>query len=116
MSEVAYQGARKRIVWASDTSSRKHGKEYFDELPRQDKAKLQVLFERMADQGEVRNTQKFRVEKDGFYCFKSFQRRLMCFFDGDDIVITQGFTKKRDKLDSKELDRAARIKDNYKRP
>jgi hypothetical protein len=40
----------------------------------------------------------------------------MCFFDGDDIVITHGFTKKRDKLDKKELDRATRIKDNYRTP
>ncbi len=93
-----------------------HGKEYFDALPGSDRAKVQSLLERMATHGEIRNKELFRHEKNGFYCFKRFQRRLMCFFDGSDVVITHGFTKKRDRLAPKELDRARRIKDSYQKP
>jgi mRNA-degrading endonuclease RelE of RelBE toxin-antitoxin system len=92
------------------------GKEYFEDLSDADRAKMQTLLERMATHGEIRNKEKFRHEGDGFYCFKSFKRRLMCFFDRNDIVITHGFTKKRDRLDPRELDRARRIKNTYTRP
>lgn len=93
-----------------------HGKEYFDDLPPADRAKVQSLLERMAMYGEIRNKEQFRHEVDGFYCFKRFQRRLMCFFDGSDVVVTHGFTKKKDRLDKKQLDRANRIKTVYRRP
>jgi len=93
-----------------------HGKEYFEDLPPADRAKVESLLERMAVHGEIRNKELFRHEKSGFYCFKRFKRRLMCFFDERDVVITHGFTKKRDRLNPKELDRAQRIKDTYRRP
>lgn len=90
------------------------GKDYFDDLTTADQAKIWALIERMGDTGEIRNVEKFRHEGDGLYCFKSFKRRLMCFLDGNDVVITHGFTKKRDRLDKRELDRAKRIREHHR--
>jgi hypothetical protein len=100
-------------VWASDASGRMRGKEYFEELQDRDRAKIQALFERMGDHGEIRNTEKFRFEEDGLCCFKSFSRRLMCFFDGRNVVVTHGFTKKKDRLSRKELDIGQTIRTTY---
>jgi hypothetical protein len=114
VKEIAYRGTRKTIVWARDESGRLHGKEYFDRLPQADRAKMEALLHRMGDHGEIRNTEQFRHEENKLYCFKRFKRRLMCFFDGSDVVITHGFDKKRDKLDRKQLARGDRIRSNYR--
>jgi phage-related protein len=38
---------------------------------------------------------------------------LMCFFHGRNVVITHGFTKKKDRLPRKELERGQRIRETF---
>lgn len=40
-------------------------------------------------------------------------RLVSCFFDGADVVMTHGFTKKTDKVAAKELARGRRIRTEY---
>jgi phage-related protein len=114
MSNIHYVGSSKRIVWAVEGSKKMRGKEFFETLTVQDRAKAQALFERMGDHGEIRNTEKFRHEEEGIYCFKSFQVRFPCFFDGSDVVVTHGLRKKADKMPRTELDRAKRIRKEHR--
>jgi mRNA-degrading endonuclease RelE of RelBE toxin-antitoxin system len=113
VTELFYRGSKRTIVWARDASGRLHGREYFEGLPPNDQAKVEALLRRMGDHGEIRNKEKFKHEEGGFYCFKSFKRRLMCFFDRNLVVITHGFDKKRDRLDRKQLERGQRISQVY---
>jgi phage-related protein len=112
MEHIAYEGERKRIVWARD-GRRLRGKEYVASLRIEDRARVEVLLERMGDHGQIRDTEKFTHEGDGIFCFKRYQQRLPCFFDGRDVVVTHGFTKKQDAFPRTELDRAKRIRQEY---
>lgn len=89
------------------------GKEYFDALPKARKAKLTSIFERVADFPQYRNQEKFRHEREGIFSFKSFQDRLLCFFDGSLICISHGLKKKQDKLPPGEIVKAQTIRAHY---
>jgi hypothetical protein len=55
--------------------------EFLAEFVRDERQKIDVLFERMGQFGEIQNRQKFKkLERtDGLFAFKSFQIRLPCF-------------------------------------
>lgn len=114
-AEVAYVGRTKRVLWARAGNGRLPAKEFFDQLGPKDRARFQVLFERMGDHGEIRNREKFVHEADQIYAFKIFKQRLACFFDTSDVVMTHGYEKKRDRVPPAELDRARRIRDEYRK-
>ena len=106
------KGKAKRIVWCSD-GKRLRGKTFYEALDGPDRAKVKALFLRMANNGEISNTEHFKSEGEGIFCFKRYQIRFPCFFDGPDVVITQGFTKKSQKIPPDELVRAKRIRKQY---
>ena len=107
---IAYQGRMFTIAYAVDRSGRSPAQEFFDELSVQDQAKLMRLFALLADQGKITNPEKFGDLGEGFREFKSFQIRMPCrFLAGGIVVITHGFTKKKDKAPKSEIDRAKRI-------
>lgn len=113
MQHLAYEGAQRTILWARDASGHFRGEEYFEKLKMADQAKVEALFQRMGDFGLIRNPEKFRPEGEGIYAFKSFRVRLLCFFDGRDVVITNGYDKKADKVRRQEIEKARRIRDVY---
>jgi phage-related protein len=86
------------------------GKDFFDELPPRDQAKLMNLFSRLAEHGKITNPEKFGDLKEGFREFKSHQIRMRCrFTPGRLVVVTHGFVKKKDKAPKEEIARAKRI-------
>jgi hypothetical protein len=90
--------------------------EFFDGLDGSYQAKLDVLFERLGDQGRISNTEKFkRVEgSDHIWAFKSFQVRLLCCFVPNRIVLLlYGLIKKRDKYKPTEITRAEQYRTWY---
>lgn len=109
---VACRGERKTIIWA-EVSGASPAREYFEELTPADKVKILALFERMAEHGQIRNEQKFRKEEGSIWAFKSFQHRLYCFFDGTDVVVTNGVRKKSNRASREDLQRANRIRSEY---
>lgn len=111
--DVVYRGREKRVVWTADDSGRMHGKDYYENLGYKERAKFVARFERLGNEGEIRNEEQFRHEDAGIYAIKIPRHRLLCFFDLRDVVITHGFKKQKDKLPRKELTKAQRIRSSY---
>ena len=89
--------------------------DFIDGLVETEQKKVVRLIKEFGDRGEIRNTQKFRLEQKPIYAFKSYQVRIPCFYLPDSpkrtIVLTHGFMKKTEKLPLKELARAIQIHD-----
>jgi hypothetical protein len=108
-------GERCSLWWAAGSSNRSRAQEYFDNLKLAEKAKFDVLFERMGRDGEIKNPEHFRKESDNIYCFKRGQHRLACFRQGKDLMLVHGFRKKsdKDKRLKREIEIAERIRTEY---
>ena len=63
----------------------------------------------MAEHGTVRNPEQFKPVQGKIFEFKKHQIRVFCFREGDRWLLTNGYKKKKTKLDQGEIDRAERI-------
>ena len=76
-----------------------------------------ILFSKIksiADNGPLKNEEKFRHEGDGIYTIKQNQIRVYCFFDQDKMfILTHGFIKKSQKADPKQKAKAIKIREEY---
>ena len=62
----------------------------------------------------IYDIEKFRNEGDGIYAFKSHPDRYLAFFTAEkEIIVTNGFKKKTDKLPKNEKDLALRFRKDY---
>lgn len=113
--EILKIGSTKRLVWGADTSGRLRARDHFNSLKPQDQASFRALFDRMADTGQIQNTQKFRQEASNLFVFKIHKQRLACFMDGKTVVLISGFTKKSDKgrRVAREIRTAVTLRDDY---
>lgn len=89
-------------------------REFFLDLPEKDAGKLDALFRRLAEFGQIKNVEKFKKLDDrqgrAIWEFKIFQIRFLGgFVPGGQFVIAYGVRKKKDKHKDKDLDRAAQI-------
>lgn len=78
--------------------------------------KLAAFVKLMGDQGILYDEQKFRIvdKKEKIYEFKPAGYRFFNFFHtGRKIIITNGYAKKSQKVDKKELKRAIESKKDY---
>jgi mRNA-degrading endonuclease RelE of RelBE toxin-antitoxin system len=112
---VLVSGSARRLVWGADESGTFRAKQHYESLDASDQAKFVPWFQRMAETGRITNTEKFRQEGKNLYAFKIFKQRLICFFDGRDVVLIHGFTKKADnsRRISRELKTAETLRDTY---
>jgi mRNA-degrading endonuclease RelE of RelBE toxin-antitoxin system len=83
-------------------------------LAPKDRARVHALLQRMGDFGVIRDPGKFRPEGNGIYAFKSGRIRLLCFLDGRDVLLTNGYDKKAEKVRRQEIDRATRIRASWR--
>ena len=73
-----------------------------------------TLAKRMGDFGKIFDKTKFIYEGDGIYAFKPQPDRYLSFFtDNQKIIVTNGFTKKTDKLPKNEKDLALKYRQDY---
>lgn len=89
---------------------------FLESLAGSDQARLRRLFERMAEFGQILNREQFkRVEgSEHLWEFKSFQARILCFFDRSPLVVlTNGEIKKRDKLSRGVVERALLMRSEW---
>ena len=108
---IAYQGSILAIVYAVIRNSTSPGLMFYEALALRDQAKLNTLFRYLGEKGHIHNEEKFkRIEGTGFWEFKSFQIRMPCFRNGNLMIITHGFVKKKNAMDTQEIDRANRFK------
>lgn len=85
---------------------------FFNALPENDKAKMNVLFQYIAAIGQIKNKEKFKKLEltDDLFLFKQFQIRMPCFWSKSGVLfITHGFVKKQDRMPESEKAKALSI-------
>jgi hypothetical protein len=111
-------GGQRRIVWGRSASGRYHGEEFFnDECGPDQQDKFEAVMMVVAQTGFSRNTKIFRYPLKGrpnIGEFKTHQKRLFFYRDGNDLIITHGATKKKDETDPNELTRVETLQAEIK--
>jgi len=112
---IVYAGSKRSIEYAILANGKMPAREFFYGLSERDQNGLIVLFKLFGDFGEIRNRERFkRIEGTDFFEFKRFQTRFICFMQpGGKVILTHGFTKKRDKISPEEIRKAYRIKEEH---
>lgn len=106
---IEFKGVQRTIVSIVLADGTSPAAEFLAGLPSDERRKIDVLFERMGLQGEIKNRQKFKKleETDGLFAFKSYQIRLPCFFGRNRMVyLLYGLRKKTDAWKTSEVNRA----------
>ena len=106
---VVVTGATLTIEYAVGTNGSMPAKEFIDGLVESDQRKLAALLQTMADRGNVPNREQFKKVRGPIFEFKKHQTRVFCFRDGHTWFLTNGYKKKRDRLDPSEVARAERV-------
>lgn len=108
----------RRQIWGRCAAGRYLGEEFYNqECDEHQRSQFFALFELVGPTGRIRNEQSFRYPLKGrgnLGEFKIFKKRLFFFRSENDYVVTHGATKKTDKTDPNELERAARIMDEIR--
>ena len=113
---LIYRGSVFSIKWYYDTNGKSSAYSYFEDASEDLQNKFLVLVKKMGDFGKIYDTTRFRNEGDGIYAFKPQPDRYLSFFtDGREIIVTNGFRKKTDKLPKKEKDLAMNYRKDYLR-
>ncbi len=108
-SNIVVRGNQRTIEYAICANGSMPAKEFVEGLSEPDQRKILVLFRRMAEKGNVPNREQFKKVENKIFEFKKQQTRVFCFHKEDRWLLTNGYKKKRDKLDRSEIDRAQRI-------
>jgi len=111
---VVYAGECYTIEWYFDCTGYSQAYEYFLKTSDSQKRKFFVLIKRMSEFGKISDITKFRNEDDGIYAFKPKPDRYLSFFiKGKKIIITNGFTKRVQKLPKNEKEKAMKYRSDY---
>ena len=111
---IAFDGVKYTIEWYFDENGKSMSLDYLESLSDKDQVKLLELIKLIGDRGEIKNKTKFRNEGDKIYAFKPQPHRFLCFFfEGQKIIVTNGFHKKTDKLPKEEKGRSLKMKTDY---
>lgn len=114
MDYLVFEGKVFDIEWYFTEREESQAKEYFEELEGGQQDKAMNLFQLMGNVGKILNKEKFRNEGNHIYAFKIKPDRFLCFFAEDKrVIITNGFTKKTDKLPKNEKERAVSFMKDY---
>ena len=104
------------MAWACETSGKAPAHEFFLDLDVKDRARIQALFERLAELGRIHTSERFKkLETRGgvaLWEFKSFQLRFIGTYSSvtrREFVVACGLRKKRQHHNTHDLDRAVRI-------
>ena len=106
---IVVSGSFRTIEYAIAANGSMPAREFVENLSVAEKAKIAQLFRKMADLGKLPNREQFKSVRGGICEFKKHQIRVFCFRKGDRWLLTNGYKKKRDRLDQGEVDRAERI-------
>lgn len=113
---LLYSGEHYSVYFHAETNQFSSVHQYFEDCDYVTQASLLNLAKRISDMGIIYDETKFRIEdkQHKIYCFKPKKERFFCFFfTGRKIIITSGYTKKKQKLDRRELEKAIGIKKQY---
>jgi hypothetical protein len=113
-ARLVVTGESRRIEYALASNGSTPAKDFVESLNDADKAKLLALFERMARTGSVPNREQFKQVEGEIFEFKKHQMRVFCFRDRNTWFLTNGYKKKRDRLDPSEVRKAQRMMAEHK--
>jgi hypothetical protein len=116
-TRVAASGAWGVVEWAKDAAGKLPARDFYLSLSQGDRAKIDILFANLAENGRISNREKFRNlgEKAGqqgraLWEFKSFQIRFLGDFrKGYRFVVADGLYKRKDNLRPADIEIALRI-------
>ncbi len=116
MTAIKIKSGKVVDIYALEQNGRREMSDFLIALKEsswKDFARITVLFDRTADFGRIKNEYMFKRLTPDIYEFKTPGGvRILCFFDGECMVIlTNGF-KKRNKYDP-EITRAINFRVNY---
>lgn len=111
--KVVARGSLRTIAYATGANGSMPAKDLIEGLDESDQRKIAALFQRMADQGKVANREQFKKVEDDLFEFKKHQTRVFCFRRGNTWFLTNGYRKKKKKLDPSEVARARRIRGEH---
>lgn len=111
---IIYRGESFTLVWYYDKAGVSQAYDFFLALDDDRKRKFLMLAKRMGDAGKIFDTTKFRNEGDQIFAFKPQPDRFLCFFyTGKKIVVTNGFTKKSQKIPPGEKEKSLLFKKDF---
>lgn len=113
---LIYSGEHYSVYFHAEKENSSEVYDYFENCDDVTQANLLFLVKRIADTGKIWDKTKFRIEDKAnkIYCFKPKKERFFCFFFiGKKIIITSAYSKKRQKLDKRELKKAIDIRKQY---
>lgn len=113
---LIYSGERYSVFFHAEANHSSEVFDYYNHCDDVTRASLLYLVKRIADFGHIYDETKFRIEdkQHKIYCFKPKKERFFCFFfTGQKIIITSGYTKKKQKLDRSELTKVVKIRELY---
>ena len=109
-----YSGAKFTIEWYYDENGKSIANKFFMKASDEFQDKFLLLVKKMAEFGKIYDINKFRNEGNGIYAFKPQPDRYLSFFThGRKIIVTNGFTKKSDKIPENEKKLALRLREDY---
>ena len=88
-------------------------REFIEALEPSELRKVAVLFDRMAQEGKINNSEQFKKVSGKIFEFKRHQIRIGCFQIGRTWFLTHGFRKKTTKWAPSQLRRAERIRNEH---
>jgi len=104
------KGACAAVAYACRTNGNRPAKDYIENLPRLDQAKLSKSFRTIADVGRIVNIERFRKLRGKIYEFKVHPKvRVLCFQQGKTWYLTHGFDKETGDTPVRQIKRAERI-------
>src|SRR5579864_8038163 len=95
--KIVARGAWGVVAYARRSNGRAPAEEFYIARLKADQAKLNALFQWIADKGTISNRQKFRQVEGEVFEFKSFQMRVSCYRTGHMWFLLHGFIRKADK-------------------
>jgi len=111
---LIYEGSKFSIKWYYDKNENSVAFNFFDKTSEDLQDKFLILAKKMGDFGKIYDITKFRNEGDGIYAFKPQPDRYLSFFtDGREVIVTNGFKKKTEKLPRNEKDLAIKYRQDY---
>jgi len=117
MGQTIIKRGRSFDIWAITHEDRCPAQEFIDTLQKKDQKKVSALLTRLADYGMLGNEEKFRKlegKAADIWELKSFQVRILCFFDKERLLLlTHGFIKKSRGTPVSEIDKALRLRKEY---
>ncbi len=98
------------VAYARQLNGKRPALDYIEKLQKPDWAKLAKSFHKMAQVGNINNTERFRKLRGKIYEFKIHPKvRVLCFQLGKTWFLTHGFDKETGDTPPRQIMRAEQI-------